>query len=329
MNRVLIPDIAITPTPPSNNDLIELGGETMGTTWRVLGFGASQMDVHRLRASVVSVLNYIVEQMSPWRPESDLNEFNDAPAGAWVWLPAHIRAVIDCALNIARQSNGAFDPTLGALTDLWGFGPLAPETALPSDAALAAAKHACGWRNLERDGDRIRQPGGLRLDLNGIAKGYAVDEVANCARAAGLISYLVEIGGELTGVGVKPDGQPWWVEVERPPGDTSAPILAALCNIAIATSGDYRRSAVVDGKHLSHTLAPAAGAPISNGVASVTVLHSSCMYADAYATALQVLGPGDGMALAEREHLPAIMITRTASSFEEHISSAAKRMLAA
>jgi thiamine biosynthesis lipoprotein len=171
----------------------------------------------------------------------------------------------------------------------------------------------CGWQRLRVGVDGALQPGGLALDLCAIAKGHAVDRI--CARLAdlGLDAMLVDIGGELRGHGVKPDGQPWWVALEQPPGcDTTGCVLAAH-DIAVATSGDYRRCwRDAHGRLRSHTIDPRCGVPIEHGVASVSVVHASCMWADAWSTALMVLGPDKGLALAERQRLAARFIIRDA-----------------
>ena len=145
-------------------------------------------------------------------------------------------------------------------------------------------------------------------------------------RSMELRDFLVEIGGELRGEGVRPDGQPWWVDLEPVPGSRLAPLRAALHGLSIATSGDYRRSFAHGGRDYAHTLDPRTGRPLDNGVASVTVLHPSCMLADAWATALTVLGPA-GMALAEREGLAAHMAVRAGTGFVEHLSPALQAML--
>jgi thiamine biosynthesis lipoprotein len=297
----------------------------MGTTWMLRAFVPAAFSAASLEADIVALLDDITAQMSHWTPGATINRFNDLPASAWLELPARFQTVLDCALQIAEQTNGAFDPTIGALVDLWGFGAVAPPEEVPGDAALGEALAATGWRKLARTGNRLRQPGGVRLDFNGIAKGYAVDEVAALAARAGLASYLVEIGGELFGAGVKPDGQPWWVEAEQP--GAAERTLAALYNTAIATSGDYRRTAMLGGEAISHTLAPENGRPIVNRVAAVSVLHASCMHADGYATALQVLGPERGLAFADQHGLAALILQRADGAPTEHITRAARDML--
>lgn len=329
MNRVLVPHIADQPRPPRDVSPIELSGETMGTNWRLRAFAPSGFDTPRFEADLNALFDDFIAQMSLWAPGSLINQFNDLPAGAWLDVPVRFQAVLAAALGVAEETDGAFDPTIGALVDLWGFGARASNNAAPDRTALESAKHAAGWRTIECDcPGRVRQPGNVRLDLNGIAKGYAVDQASSLAIRAGLSSHLMEIGGELVGVGVKPDGEPWWVDLEQPPGGHAQRTLAALYNLAIATSGDYRRTAVIDDKTVSHTLAPSTGRPIETGVASVSVLHTSCMLADAYATALQVMGPERGIAFANTKDIAALMLVRTDDGFKEHISAAAERMLA-
>ncbi|HVK80577.1 MAG TPA: FAD:protein FMN transferase [Verrucomicrobiae bacterium] len=327
MNRVLVPQINTPPAPRRNALPVELRGETMGTTWSVRAFAPPGFNTPRFQADIEALFADIIAQMSPWAPNSLINHFNNLPTGAWLALPAHFNAVLDGALQIAEQSNGAFDPTLGALVDLWGFGATPPAHLPPTDHELNTAHAHVGWQKLTRDGARLRQPGGLRLDLNGVAKGYTVDQVIALAKNASLPACLVEIGGELSGYGVKPDGQPWWVELEQPPGANFERTIAALYNLAIATSGDYRRTAQVGDRIISHTLSPTSGQPIDNNVASVAVLHPSCMYADAYASVLTVLGAEKAIAFANTIKLPTLIAVRTESAIVEHVSEAAAAML--
>lgn len=300
----------------------------MGTSWTLRAFAPHGFNARRLHDEIAAMLDAIVREMSPWDDASELSRFNALGAGESINLSPHFSAVLECALRIAEETEGAFDPTLGALVDLWGFGAKPPAREIPSDSEIRAALAAAGWRKLKRNGATLTQPGGLRLDLNGIAKGYAVDEAARIVSAAGVVSFLIEIGGELKSAGVKPDGQPWWVDLERAPGDEAARLLLALYNQAVASSGDYRRSAEINGETIAHTLDPATGRPLRNGVAAVSVLHASAMAADAYATAIQVLGPDRGVALADRLGLPAILSERTETGFREYFSASAAAMLA-
>ena len=243
-------------------------------------------------------------------------------------MPHAFAEVLACALEIAAETDGAFDPTLGALVDMWGFGPRAVH-APPQQLALDGARAASGWRRVDFDVARrmLIQPGGLHLDFSGIAKGYAVDCVAQLLSEGGIPSFLVEIGGELRGSGVKPDGRPWWVEIERPPDCPTQPIVAALYNLSIATSGDYRRNVMMGAQRVSHTLDPAPGRPLRTAIAAVTVLAADCMRADALATALTVMGAQAGVAFADRRNIAALFTLRGADSVKEVMSAAFARCL--
>jgi thiamine biosynthesis lipoprotein len=233
-------------------------------------------------------------------------------------LPADMLTVLRTGLDMARLSHGAFDPAIGRLVDHWGFGP----NAFASPYAIAAP-----WRRIELERGHARRLADVTLDFSGIAKGFAVDAVAQALLDMGVTNFLIEIGGELRGEGIKPDLQPWWVDVE-PPTDLPVPTLRiALCDLAVATSGDYRRFRMQDGARLSHSIDPTTGQPIAQGVASVTVLHAQAMLADAWATAITVMGPDRGMHLATRHGLPARLVMRTASGAQEYMTPAMAAML--
>lgn len=327
--RVLLPaDIARTP-PPLGARVHEFGGATMGTSWNVRLVAGAQLQREPVLQAIQRALDEVVAQMSTWEPEADLCRFNRAPPDTWHPLPPAFREVLACALDVARRSDGAFDPAAGALVDAWGFGPRG-RAGLPDATALARARERGGWRRLDVDDARrrARQPGGLVLDLSAIAKGFGVDLVARRLAALGFESHLVEVGGELRGAGVKPDGQPWWVQLEEPGPDAAGPAtLLALHGLSVATSGDYRRSFDHQGTRYSHTIDPRDGRPIRHGLAAVTVLHAECMQADAWSTALTVLGPDDGLALARELGLAARFVVRRGAGFEERTSPAFDRLL--
>lgn len=298
---------------------MRLSGETMGTSW-----SASIVDgTSELSGEIQAVLDRVVAQMSHWQPGSDIHRFNHSIPGRWQPLPGDFETVLAAAIKVAAASDGAFDPAMGALADLWGFGPSGPRP-FPGDPAIAEALAHSGVGHVEQDSRRARRLAPVQLDFSGIAKGYGVDAVAERLRGLGHPDFLIEVGGELRGEGIKPDGQPWWVDLEAVPGVAPAPVRVALHGLSVATSGDYRRAFTHAGKVYAHTLDPRTGRPLENGVASVTLLHPSCMLADAWATALTVLGPA-GMALAEREGLSARMVVRGAG---ELLSPAFEQMLA-
>lgn len=329
MNKVLIPTAFAPPLPPRGAPIQLLRGETMGTSWSVRF--AADVPAILLRSEIERRLEQVNAEMSGWRAESDLCRFNRLLAGEAMVLPPGLRAVLECALTTAAATGGAFDPTVGALVDLWGFGavPTVHEGPPPREE-VAAALRRVGWQRLEIDAasGALRQPGGLALDVSGIAKGYAVDIVSSAVAAAGVASYLVEIGGELRGSGVKPDGTPWWVALEHPSGGNSPGCVVALHELSIATSGNYRRHFRHEGRLYGHTLDPRSGWPTGPGIAAVTVLHRDCMQADALATALTVLGLADGIDHARRHGIAALILERNAAGrCTEHLSPALATML--
>ncbi len=306
-----------------------LAGETMGTSWTARVVVADEEILPRLRAVVVAALAGVVAEMSDWEPNSDISRFNRAPAGSWQPLPPAFYAVLDHGLTLAAATDGAYDPTAGRLVDLWGFGPQPARERPPPAAEIVAARATMGWQRVALDPARraALQPGGLRLDLSSIAKGHGVDAAADALRGAGIEHFLVEVGGELLGAGLKPDRTPWWVEIEAPPGAMTTPIMAALHGLAIATSGNYRRFFEVGGQRYPHTIDPRTGRPIDTRLASVSVLDPSCMAADAMATALTVLGPDAGLDFASRRGVAAHFLIADGAGFVERMTPAFGAML--
>jgi thiamine biosynthesis lipoprotein len=327
---VLIPHSLDPAVPPPGSHVHVFEGATMGTTWSARVAAPRTGDLQRL---LQAELDAIVAQMSHWEPASLLSHYNRAPAGTWVDLPEPFFEVIDYALWAHMASGGAYDPAAGALVDLWGFGPArrydhAGFYAPDADAiGRVLAQRADARLAFDRDARRLLQPGGLQLDLSSIAKGYAVDRLGQCLERHDLSHWLVEVGGELRGAGVKPDGQPWWVEVEGVPDAAAPQAVVALHGLAIATSGDYRQHFQYERRRVSHTLDPRTGRPIDHGVASVTVLAPTCMEADALSTVLTVLGPEDGRAFAEVQRLAARFLVRRDGGLDEIVTPAWEALL--
>lgn len=329
MRRVAVPALAAPPDAPAAGARVAtLAGETMGTTWTVRVAAPADCDFVALRARIQHALDRVVAQMSTYLPASDLSRFNAAPAGAWLPLRGEFLAVLTAALVLARETDGAFDPTVGPLVDLWGFGPAGRRTEPPPATMIDAVAARVGWARVGLDAarQRARQPGGVRLDLSSIAKGFGVDEVADCLRDAGLPCHLVEVGGELRGAGTKPDGKPWWVALERPRADLPETVVA-LHGLSVATSGDYRRYFDSGGIRYAHTIDPRTGRPVTHGLVAATVLHPSCMQADALATALTVLGPQAGLDFACARGIAALFVARRGDGVVETMTPAFRAML--
>ena len=333
MNRVLVP-LALNTASFARarpNAVESLTGRTMGTSWSVRLVMPAGASLDAAGQQVQAALDEVVAEMSHWEAASLLSRFNNAVPGEWRDLPPGFCHVLSAALDIASLTDGAYDPTIGPLVDLWGFGPVAARIAPPAPDAIAQARQCVGWNRLalDRDARRVRQPGGCRLDLSAIAKGHGVDRAAAALRGLGIGDFLVEVGGELRGEGMKPDGSPWWVALERPPGSTGADeTLIALHQLSVATSGDYRRYFESGGRRYSHSIDPRTGVPVANGVVSASVIHTSCMMADVFSTAITILGAEAGMALARAQDLAALVITADeGGAVREHLSPALEAML--
>ena len=335
MRAVLVP-LKIDPIPPAAGSRLHLfAGISMGTDWSVRLMLPPALDAD-LQGMLQEELDQIVAQMSHWDSASLLSRYNRAPAGSWHALPPQFFAVMDYALAMREATGGAYDPAAGSLVNLWGFGPTsrfdqagfyAPDRELV--AAVLAERQGRRPR-LDRDSRALYQPGCAILDLSSVAKGYAVDCLAQRLEALGLRHYLVEVGGELRGAGVKHDGQPWWVELEGVPDALGAPVpqsVVALHGLAVATSGDYRRYFHHARRRASHTLDPRTGYPIANDVASVTVLAPTCMAADALSTALTVMGVEAGLPFAEGRGLAARYLVREGDGLREVHTKAWRALL--
>jgi len=290
---------------------IALNGPTMGTRWSALFFAPDGFDPVPVRAALQAAVDEVDAQMSTWKPASDLMRLNAAPVGAWVAVPDRLGQVLRLGLEIGRASGWAFDIGMGDAVTAWGFGPLAatPERIraamrtdrVPTHQALEIAKTT----------GLVRKMSPVALDLGGIAKGYGVDRLAETLAAHGIDDALVGIDGEMRALGLRPDGEAWTIAVEAPDPARRAPhSILALQDAAVATSGDYRHWVEVQGRRLSHTMDPARGAPLIASPASVTVVARTCAEADAWATALMVLGAERGAGLARQRGLDALFLLR-------------------
>ena len=287
---------------------VRLDGPTMGSRWTAVWFDNGRADPIEIGSELVRAVGAVDDQMSTWKPESDLKRLNRARVGDWHDVPTNLAAVLATALRIQRASGGAFDPGVGRLVAEWGFGSHAGQA---DRLAAPLSTRAIETLQVDAAGRRVRKLAPMSLDLSGIAKGFGVDELARVLGEAGIGSYLVGIDGELRARGRKADGTPWSVAVERPdPAVRAVHGVVVLEDCAIATSGDYRYFRDGDGGRISHTIDPRSGRPARSEVASVTVLAPTAMVADATATALMVLGPEDGFAFAERLGVDCLFILR-------------------
>jgi len=302
----------------SEVDLTTLEGRTMGTTYRVLVRSESAgFDAAKLHKMIDQELIYINKLMSTYDVNSEISRFNRSAQITPFKLSSETTEVLAFSLQLARQTQGAFDPTVSPLVNLWGFGPVRSDAKIPPADAISRVRAEIGFDALALDAtdNTLRSQLPRQLDLSAVAKGYAVDRLAAILIDAGLSHFLVEVGGELVAKGTKFEDVPWRVAIESPdPVNRGIFKALSLRDKAVATSGDYRNFFESNGQRYSHTLDPRTGSPVDHTTVSVTVLADTAMVADGWATALNVLGLDEGLKLANERGLAALFISRTDTS---------------
>lgn len=275
---------------------INLSGQTMGTTYSIVYMDEEGRD---FQSSIDSLLLVFNESLSTYIPDSELSRFNASDTLDYT-LP-FLLPVLSKSEEIFQKTSGSFDPTVGPLVNIWGFGPGGPE--LKDSADIQQILRLVGFENIAFDSTQMRKKvPGIYLDFSAIAKGYGVDVVAEYLTEKGVENYLVEIGGDLVTKGVNDKGELWKLGINRPEEAASASDLysiIALEDKAMATSGNYRNFYVRDSVKISHTIDPATGYPVNHSLLSATVIAKDCMTADAYATAIMVMGKDKAIALDE------------------------------
>ncbi len=290
-------------------------GLAMGSTYsvRLHAPRASEAALAAARSAVADALDQVVALMSTYEPDSELSRFNRHAAGSAFALSEQTLAVFQVAQRVSEASGGAFDVTVAPVVDLWGFGP-EKRTRVPAEADRLRAHAAVGWRALELDaraGTIVKSRPGIAADLSGVAKGHGADLAGRALDALGFDAYLVEVGGEIRTRGSAAEGRPWRVAIERPDAmPRSVHRVVPLTGASMATSGDYRIFFEQAGQRYCHEMDPATGAPVRHRLASVSVVAADCADADAWSTALFVLGAERGYELARELRLAAHFIER-------------------
>ena len=319
---------------PNVPETVRLTGTTMGTVvWNVTVAATAMEDQQdsrettsrHIQRTVQSTLDGINQRMSTWQPESELSGFNAQQSTDWFSVSADTQNVVAEALRVAEETQGAFDPTVAPLIELWSFGHTKNEFTLPSPESIEAARARVGFRHVQSRANppAIRKEiAELSINLSAIAKGYAVDAVAASLTSAGHTNFLVEVGGEVITRGTKADGSPWRVGIERPVFQARMLQDVIVTNgLGLATSGDYRNFFEFEGRKYSHTIDPTTGQPVDHSLASVSVLADSCMRADALATAIMVMGPEKGYSFCQQHNVAAFLIERDGDAFSTKTTS--------
>ena len=306
---------------------VVISGETMGTYYRVTAVvNPDDPTKEELNNSIQETLNHINRLMSTYLADSEVSQFNQSNQTDWFPVSDDTAYVVDNALKIFHQSDGAFDITVAPLIELWGFGKAKGRPAPPAALEIEAAMRHVGSDHLEVQLDPpalSKSDPKLQIDLSAIAKGFAVDQIVIILEQNGIENCLVDIGGEIRALGRKPDNSPWMVGIESPnPDEEAIQRTLPLDNRALATSGDYRNYLEFEGKRYSHEIDPRTGYPIEHDLVSASVMAGDCMTADAWATALMILPLEQSRAIAGHEELEALLIVREENDFTEIVSPA-------
>jgi thiamine biosynthesis lipoprotein len=296
-------------------------GSTMGTTYSItlarLPEGLSEQQLQREFDDRLAGLN---GEMSTYLEDSTISRFNRANDSDWFAVSAAFVELSRTALELSRLSDGAYDITAAPLIELWGFGSDRKlDDRVPTDAEIASARARTGYDRFEL---RATPPAirkldpRLTIDLSSIAKGYAVDVLAEYLASLGLRDFLVEIGGELRASGRSHRGDQWRIVIEKPvSGGRSVQRVIEIEDTGVATSGDYRNYFEENGIRYSHIIDAKTGKPITHALASVTVLDATAMRADGWATVLLLLGEEVGYELAARQEIAAFFVVAQAAGF--------------
>lgn len=284
----------------------QIGGLAFGSTWRVVL--PESIDSRPVRRAVETVIADVDRAMSPWRGDSDLTRFNLSRTTGWIPVPLSMSRVVAESLAVAEMTGGAFDPTVGPLVRRFGFGPITGRSG--------------GCDKLEvRPAGLCKAAPWVTLDLCGIAKGHALDRMTAELTRLGLESALIELGGEIRNLGRHPRGRNWHAAVETPAAELgTVQRIVAPGGRALATSGHAANGYSREDRSISHIIDPQTSRPATNGVASVTVLSSTAVRADALATALAVMGEETGTAWAERHGIDALFLLHAGGSIGERMT---------
>jgi thiamine biosynthesis lipoprotein len=305
-----------------SSEIVTFRGSSMGTTYSVKLFSLPpETDSEKLHQEIKEVLGAIDRLMSTHSSSSELSAFNKYRQTDWFSVSPLTLRVVDKGLEMSRRSEGTFDLTVGKLVDIWGFGKGIRDDKLPSDDSIRRILKEIGYEKIQIDARRLRIRKGdpnIAIDLSAVAKGFAVDEVANRLEENQIVNYLVEVGGEIRVGGSKQNSAPWVIAIEQPiVGKRAIYKTLSIGRNGMATSGDYRNFFTKEGKRYSHVIDPKTGYPITHQTGSVTVIHPSCAMADAWATALLVMGREKGYRMAAKNNLAVLFVYRTENGFQD------------
>ncbi len=302
--------------PEAAPEVLRVSGLAFATVYevKVVAKGFPPGAAEELQEQINGEILFIDKTLSRFRDDSEISVFNHSKSTEPFRVSKETTSLLEKAQAVSEQTGGAFDVTVGPLVRLWGFHEKKARAAEPDAGVLEKTRNEVGYSGLavdETSSTLQKSHAALEVDLSAVAKGYAVDRIAGVVEGRGYTNYLVEIGGEIRAKGLNDRKKTWRIGIEKPLAESRETFqIIELKDSAVATSGDYRNFYILDDRRVSHTIDPRTGRPVSHGLASVSVVHPECAVADALATGLTVLGPEDGYALAKKEGLPALFITR-------------------
>jgi thiamine biosynthesis lipoprotein len=298
---------------------VQLAGDTMGTTWHVSYISdLPGLTSELVQQGIEAQLEQVNRAMSTYMDDSEISRFNALAPQQWFKFSPEFFTVLTTALDVGQKSEGAYDVTVMPLVDLWGFGPKGMTDTAPGAGAIEKLLEQVGQDHIRLDKEHLSamKLRDLSLDFSSLAKGYGVDRVAQWLSAQGIHRFMVEVGGEMRLSGLSGRSDPWRIAIEQPDSsERSVAVTIGLSDVGIATSGDYRNYFEADGRRYSHIIDPRTGYPVAHDLVSVTVVHDSSMMADAWATALTVLGAERAMAVAQEHGLAVYFIRRVDGAF--------------
>lgn len=329
--NILIVTIFIAGCNLSSDKIVSVNGLTMGTIFSIhIVSDGSKLNKIKLESEINKILIDINNLMSTWINDSEISKINKMPTHQWIPVSDDTLYVIDLAQSVSQKTNSAFDITVGPLIQLWGFGTNGEKPFVPDDKSIKKALLRAGNNNLLIDIKKrsIYKKAPINIDLSAIAKGFAVDKIAEHLDKYNFSDYLVEVGGEIRLKGKKSGAKNWRIAIETPLSTVrKTHQIIEITNHAIATSGDYRNYFEKNGQRYSHTIDPFTGKPITHNLASVTVVSDTAAYADAIATALMVMGPEKGYEFCEKNEIAAYLIYKKNDGFKVYVTSKFKRFI--
>ncbi len=316
-----------------NVRIYKINGFTMGTTYsiKISDYNTNlNINISDIRDRVKKELKRINMIFSTYINDSDISKFNNCKGTDWFDTSKELVSIVSIALNVSKLSDGYYDITVGPLVNLWGFGPKKEQRKVPEDSEIKDVLKLIGYKkiSIKKNPYQLKKDlPDMYIDLSSIAKGYGVDRIYELLKQMGFSNFLIEIGGEVRTSGVKSEKKDWLIGIASPKNGFSVNRVVKLKDLSMATSGDYRNYFEKNGIRYSHTIDPKTGYPIKHKLASVSVIHKSCTLADAYATAIDVMGEKRGMKFAESLKLPVYMIIRKNNGFKIYYSKEFEKYL--